>query len=222
MLGLVKRRPIPRVYTEAGRVVGHLSEGNGLWSTRLGWRARAPIASFARWRAMDVASELPALHRRGVEDYLRRARRVLPRCGEELGLVTPFSASGPTTRRQAPRSRKTGGRNSGANLLSLRSDIRCPLSVRVMSGKGKGGVGHRISPHRPQESQRPRGSRVKLFCAAGPRMGQSMQCGWPLRPILTWRWLVSRCRVISFRTAWAAQLSPQLQKSLERRGEWFW
>ena len=116
-----------------------------------------------------------------------------PGCGEEPGLVTPFSAR---ARRRGGRHREaaiTGGRHSGRRLAILRSDIRCPISVWVMSGKGKGGVGHRISPPRPQVN--PRGSRRSSSSArAGPRMGQSMQCGWPLRPILTWRWLVSWCK----------------------------
>ena len=78
----------------------------------------------------------------------------------------------------------------GADLLSFDRRSGARSLVRVMSGKGKGGVGHRISPPRPQVN--PRGSRRSSSSArAGPRMGQSMQYGWPLRPILTWRWLVS-------------------------------
>ena len=156
-----------------------VEEGNGLWSTRLRWRARAPLRPLqggGRWRSLSLVP-------RGVEGYLRRPRR---RLGLEL-----------FARRRGGRHREAAKQvagTRGADLLSFDRTSGARSLVRVMSGKGKGGVGHRISPPRPQVN--PRGSRRSSSSArAGPRMGQSMQCGWPLRPILTWRWLVSaRCK----------------------------
>jgi hypothetical protein len=186
-------------------------------------RARTPAAPPPRTprrgkaRLRPPSATIPPLTA-ALEGYLRRAHRVLPR-------VRRRAWAGNTLFGLGPHDEEVGTAKPQNRWQELGTPTCFPSIGHPVPALCKGDEWERErrsrTPDKPPSpsSQPARVPEVKLFCASRAENGPkyAVRLAASAHPDVEMA-CESVQGVISFRTAWAALLSPQLQKSLKRRG----